>query len=296
MDTDGLHHSGYDPAIVDVVLGEAGNLLRHLEFAAAHTIIIGGVVPSLLVLDPPGPPHVGTTDLDLCLSVAFVEGDTGTYERIETQLRNAGYQPTDASFRWRQTGRLRLVVEFFCPAGDGRVPGTMFRPKAADNPVAKQNMGGKLTALALAEGPLIAADVVPVQREINLPDDGGKTIMTFQVCGLLGFLAAKVGALKQRSKYKDAYDIVWILQNWPGGPAGAAVTIQASPAFTHPDVPGVLDALVEEFSGHDRLGPRSYASFLTGQEADRDERTRLARHAAGTVEALHQALTSAAVG
>jgi hypothetical protein len=290
--TDGLHISGYDPVTLDAVLGEAGHLLRHLGFAAAHTVVIGGVVPSLLVLDPPGQPHIGTTDLDLCLSLALVDGDTGQYERIETQLKKAGYQPTDVSFRWRQTDRLKLVVEFFCPAGDGREPGRMFRPRAADNPVARHNIGGKLAPLALAEGPVITADVVTVPRQVTLPADGGITTITFRVCGLLGFLAAKVGALKERNKPKDAYDIVWIIENWPGGPDGAAQAILASPAYTRPDVPAVLASLFEEFSAHDRLGPRSYATFQADPDADRDERTRWARHAAGTVQALHQSMTA----
>lgn len=84
-------------------------------------MLSGGVVPSLLVLDPPpNRPHVGTTDLDLCLSVTIVEGDTAEYERIENTLRTAGYEPTVDSFRWRQTSRLRLEVEFFCPASANR--------------------------------------------------------------------------------------------------------------------------------------------------------------------------------
>jgi hypothetical protein len=168
LDTDGHHHSAYDPSLVDVVLAEAAHLLRNLGFTAAHTVLIGGVVPSLLVLDPAtNRPHLGTTDLDLCLSVAIVEGDTAEYERIENALRDAGYEPTDDSFRWRQADRLRLQVEFFCPAGDDRPSGKLFRPKASENPTAKQNFGSKLTAVALDAGQVIGDDVVVVPRELE---------------------------------------------------------------------------------------------------------------------------------
>ncbi len=174
MDTDGLHHSEYNPSLVDVVPAEAAHLLRHRGFTAAHTFLIGGVVPSLLVLDPAtNRPHLGTTDLDLCLGVAIVEGDTAEYERIETALRNAGYEPTDDSFRRRQADRLRLQVEFFCPASDDRPSGRLFRPKAAENPTAKQNFSSKLTAIALDAGYVIGDDVVVVA--IDLPDGGGRT-------------------------------------------------------------------------------------------------------------------------
>lgn len=60
------------------ILGETVHLLRNVGLAADHAILIGGLAPGLLVLDP-GPgrsAHAGTTDLDFCLSVALVEGET----------------------------------------------------------------------------------------------------------------------------------------------------------------------------------------------------------------------------
>jgi len=86
---DGEHISGYDPGTSEQILGEAAHLLRHLGFAARHAILIGGLVPGLLVVDP-GPgrqAHIGTTDVDICLSLALIEGDTAEYERIETGLK-----------------------------------------------------------------------------------------------------------------------------------------------------------------------------------------------------------------
>jgi hypothetical protein len=63
---EGINISEYDPSLADAILGEAAHLLRHLGLAGRHAILIGGIVPGLLVLDPgPGrPAHVGTTDLD----------------------------------------------------------------------------------------------------------------------------------------------------------------------------------------------------------------------------------------
>lgn len=132
MATDESLSDAYDPSLVTLLLGEAAWLLRHLGFTAQHTILIGGVVPSLLVLDPSAGPHLGTGDLDLCLSLAIVTGDTAEYERLETALTAAGYEPTDVSFRWRQRDGLHLEVEFFCAASDDRPAGKMFRPKGID--------------------------------------------------------------------------------------------------------------------------------------------------------------------
>lgn len=85
-------------------MAEAADIVRSLGFASAHVVLIGGIVPGLLVpvLDPGIEPHVGTADIDLCLSVALVEGATDTYERIETVLKRLGFAEADASFRWRK--------------------------------------------------------------------------------------------------------------------------------------------------------------------------------------------------
>jgi len=117
---DGQHISGYNPAIGQLLIVEAADILRALGFAASHVVLIGGLVPGLLVpmLDPGIEPHVGTADIDLCLSLALVEGDTETYERMETVIKSLDFEEGDASFRWRRHSGLPLTVEFFCPAGE----------------------------------------------------------------------------------------------------------------------------------------------------------------------------------
>lgn len=86
---DGQHVASYDPDLAEMLVAEAAGLVRALGFMAPHVVVIGGLVPGLLVpvLDPGVEPHVGAADIDLCLSVALVEGDTESYERIETVLK-----------------------------------------------------------------------------------------------------------------------------------------------------------------------------------------------------------------
>src|SRR3954447_4442984 len=99
---EGRHRSQYDPAVAQAVLSEAAGLIKALGFAAQHVALIGGIVPGLLVpvLDPGVEPHIGTTDLDVCLSVAIMEGTTGYYQKIQQTLRDAGFKPTEESWRW----------------------------------------------------------------------------------------------------------------------------------------------------------------------------------------------------
>lgn len=292
MAGDGMHAGEYDPALTDTILGEAAHLLRNMGFAARHAILIGGLVPGLLVLDP-GPghqPHIGTADVDLCLSVALVEGNTAQYERIEAGLRTAGFEPFESTFAWKRTRGTGVKVEFFCPATEGRMPGDLFRPAAADLPRAKHNMGTRLSAITLAAGEAISADVVDIEREVILPDDGGRTTWSFRVTGLVGFLVAKTAALVGRDKPKDAYDIVWLLENWHGGPEGAAATIRESGLMGRRDVIESMRRLETEFAGPDFLGPSSYVRFMAPDGTPADERLYLARQAAAAVSVLIAAL------
>jgi hypothetical protein len=282
---DGQHFSEYDAQVTEDILGEAAHLLRAIGFGSYHTILIGGIVPGLLVLDPPDSarPHIGTTDLDFCLSIALVEGSTAEYERIETALKSSGYEPEGSTFCWRRKTGLRPKVEFFCPENDNCPAGNLFRPKATENPTAKQNMGTSLSAMALRAGGAISADVVEVTRDVQLPDGQGVVRQTFRISGLVGFLVAKVAALTGRDKPKDAYDIVWLLEAWHDGPLGAAATVRATSAYEREDVRTALDILALEFSEVGRVGPQSYLRFMATEADDADSRAGLALRARGAV-------------
>ncbi|MFP3344701.1 hypothetical protein R0J87_19685, partial [Halomonas sp. SIMBA_159] len=90
---------------------------------------------------------------------------------------------------------------------------------------AKHNFGGKLSALSLKAGNVLVEDVETVERAVTLPEGKGKLSIPLRVTGPLAFLLAKKDALVGRDKPKDAYDIVWIIENWPGGPRGAAEAV-----------------------------------------------------------------------
>lgn len=290
---DGRHVSGYDPATAERLVNEAANIVRGLGFAAQHVVLIGGLVPGLLVpvLDPGIEPHVGTADIDLCLSMALVEGDTATYERIENVLKSLGFAESDVSFRWHRRAGLPLTVEFFCPAGEDRPPGRVFRPTAATNPTGKYNLGSRLSALALDAGELLTTDVEIVEREVTLPENKGTVTVSLRVTGPLAFLVAKAQALvgpTARDKPKDAYDIVWLIESWPDGPAAAAAAFSDRPAYGNPAVAEAVAALRDAFARPDRVGARSYARFVA---IGVDEEPRLERRAVGAIAEFLDALS-----
>ena len=286
QEADGQSIDGYEPETLDLILAEAANVIRASGFAAEHIVIIGGLVPNLLVpvVDPGSRPHVGTTDIDLCLSVALVEGGTEEYERLEAVLRNLDFEISDVSFRWIRRSGLKIVVEFFCPAAEDRPAGRTFRPSSQDNPVAKQNFGGRLSALALDAGELVVTDLERVTRRVVLPDGKGEIQFEFWVTGPIAFLVAKLDALVQRDKSKDAYDIVWLIENWPGGPAAAAASFAQRSAFN--DVTAAsLRRLGDVFGNVNQVGPASYARFLLSSSPELDK-----RQSVGAVEEFLDAL------
>jgi hypothetical protein len=269
---------------------EAVRIVRAFGFAGVHVIMIGGLVPSLLVPSPDTglEPHVGTTDLDLCLSVALIDGEVGAYERLEKSLRAAKFDMArdengaSISWRWRGGTGGALTVEFFCATGPGRPAGRLFRPGGV--------VGGKLSALAIEAGRLIDRDARECEVEVDLPDGGGRTRHKLIVAGPGSYLAAKAHALRERTKNKDAYDVVWLAECWPGGQAALADEIRRSPVFD--DLAATIATLREEFASIDAAGSVKYGRFMSAD--DPGQRDYHARRAAGAIQALVRALATPA--
>lgn len=276
----------YDPLVTTALRAEAVRIMRAFGFAGAHVIVVGGLVPSLLVPKPEVgiERHVGTLDLDVCLTVALVEGEVGSYERLEVALRGAGFDMVregekTVSWRWRGGKGLPVTLEFFCPAAVGREAGKLYRPGGV--------VGGKLSAMTLATGRLLDRDHRRVEVEVDLPDGGGRTRHALEVAGPAAYLASKVDALRRRDKNKDAYDLVWLAEGWPGGQRALAIEIRASSIWGDPEFIQALQALREEFANVDASGAVKYARFMRSDEGDFDQ---LARQAVGAVRELLDAL------
>ena len=229
-------------------------------------------------------PHVGTQDLDLCLSIALIEGEVGSYERLEKSLRGAGFEMAtedghSVSWRWRGGIATPLVVEFFCPAGPGREPGKLHRPRGV--------VGGKLSAMTLSAGRLVDLDVREVEVEVDLPGGAGRTHHPMKVVGPAAYLATKADALRRRDKNKDAYDIVWMAEAWPGGQQELATEIRQSRVASEPEFLAAMEVLRREFETIDSAGAVKYARFVADGRQPADYPS---RRAVGAVLALFSKL------
>ena len=265
------------------MVSEAGRLIRGFGFPGAHLTFIGGLVPSLLVpvLDPGLEPHIGSGDIDLCLSIALASGEVGAYERMERTMNDLGFKmkpqgPGSASsWQWVGGAKFRVTVEFFCGEVRGNAPGSLYRP---DGDVTK-----RLSAMTLSAGSLIDRDFVELTVKVDLPD-GSIAGLPFRVTAPAAFLASKSDALARRDKNKDAYDIVWLCEAWPGGQEILAGVVSRSPIFGEAPMQDALTRLGNQFHDIDSIGSRAYAKFvepLASTDLDAS-----ARRASGAVLAL----------
>jgi len=265
-------------------LGIAADVLRSFggSFGGKHLALVGGIVPGLLVTNPPEgiEPHVGTSDLDLLISIALLEGDTADYYgSIVEGLRSLNLAPDEADERtnkWRWVGTIEtnlgsvsVIVEFLCPQTD-----RAGRPQAptAGTP-AEQNFGSssEITALQMKMGHLVAQDTIEVKRQVQTTQ--GLLDYTFPVADLGSWLALKTDAIEGRSKAKDSYDIVWTIAGL--GPEAAAERVARSKllAGEHADeTRSQIDKLINQFSTDEHVGPQQFAVFMGSDNPARDRR------------------------
>jgi hypothetical protein len=263
---------------------------------AKHLIVVGGLVPPLLAPDPPAA-HLGSADIDLCLSVAIVDGATREYYRsIAEQLEPWFALTPPSGFRWTKrtdAPGLAVTVDFLAPAaehGEQRSDGS--RP--LDDETAARNAGTLLRPFPIRTGALIGRDAVAtvVEGVELLYRPGVRADVRIRHAGPVGFLAAKADALDGRDDSKDGYDVAWWCLNAAARSADVAELVLARPAFADPLFLESIALLQRAFRAPDYPGPDGYARELYPHLEAGDEDYELARNAAfASVSELLEVLT-----
>ena len=243
-------------------------------------ILFGGLAPRYLVPEVPDgvEAHLGTTDLDVVLGITVVDEEEAVYTKLQQELRNAGFEPSGASYAWeRRIDDIKVVIEFFCPVEDGEDPGSLRRNPGGET-------GSTISAIRLRGAELAGEDYQVIELEGETLDHGGRRNVEIRVAGILPFLVLKAFAVNSRDKEKDAYDIVWTLNAFgEEGPRSAAEQAAESPVREYSDVEEGIRLLKSHFSELDAPGPSNYARFFLGIAEDDDSRDRLRRSARGVV-------------
>lgn len=226
-------------------------------------VVVGGLVPSLLI-DPAAlpegtPPHVGTLDLDVGLTLALL--DEGRYRALTERLRNAGFtqHETDKGLptrqRWRITASTGTVtVDFLIP------------------PSRETDRGGRLRDIEKDFAAIISPGLnlaFQDQRRVRID---GKTIFgenashEVWVCGPGAFVVLKALAFRGRGENKDAYDLYYLVRNFGGGVEDVAASLR--PLLEDAEARQAIEVLRSDFLDIDGTGPRRVADFLMGQPDD----------------------------
>ncbi|RLB66198.1 MAG: hypothetical protein DRH08_06835 [Deltaproteobacteria bacterium] len=222
--------------------------------------VVGGLVPSLLI--PPtslpvgADPHVGTMDLDLGLDLAIL--DEQRYEGIAERLRESGFQPdendngNEVRQRWTHSTNSLVKIEFLIP------------------PTNEDARPGRLQPLERGLAAFIISGLEVAFRDRILVELSGTTLFgelvsrEIPVCNPGAFVVLKALAFRNRGKFKDAYDLNYMIRNYGNG-------IEDVAAFLAPLVdtdPGQLtiSILREDFMDEKSIGPMRVALFATGAE------------------------------
>jgi hypothetical protein len=138
---------------------------------AERVYLAGGLAPRYLISELPAgvQPHVGSTDVDLIISVAVTTDDAGAYRTLHNNLRQGGFTQGPADFQWRRKlDEGTVLVEFLCET-EAVAAGRIFKPK--------QDYGSKMAALNVAGAELARRDHVEAALEAERLDDAGRGIV-----------------------------------------------------------------------------------------------------------------------
>lgn len=228
-------------------------------------VVVGGLVPSLLIPAESLPEgedvHVGTTDLDLGLSLAIL--DTKRYEDLSLRLNRADFKPDENEEgnptlqRWKITPSAGLKVTL-----DFLISPSLAADKGGDLRHIQKDLAAVITPglhLAFRDKQKISLKGVTLLGE--------KANRDIWVCGPGAFVVLKALAFDQRGENKDAYDLYFVIRNYGRGIEDVCRCL--SPLLEEVETKKALAILNRDFLEPDGIGPSRVAWFqYRGPNAD----------------------------
>ncbi|MBS3789211.1 nucleotidyl transferase AbiEii/AbiGii toxin family protein [Candidatus Bipolaricaulota bacterium] len=232
-----------------------------------YIVIVGGLVPALLIDQPksnrnddPAVSHVGTRDVDIGFSLGIIEYEP--YRRIVERLGQSGFRRDKneagnlTNHRWITEDKDSTVTVDF------QIPPDEKSPAAGK----MQNITGKLSAIVTPGLRLAFKDTEKRIIEHKTPA-GDQIEREIKTCGPASFLVLKALAINEREKWKDYYDIFYLLRNWPEGIKYIAEQLIQLKQFDRGShVETCVTVLRRDFKSLDHVGPRNVARFFYGED------------------------------
>jgi hypothetical protein len=218
----------------------ARRLLRQVcEILAEHredAVLIGGWVPGLL-FPAADPPHPGSIDVDVALRLEKV-----AYAKVVAVLVSRGFHQRKNGYEFVKE------VDF----GNGRKAWAKL-----DLLTSVQHQEEHFSHSSLAARPQAMRGTEMAFRNNAIPDLDLAGDFSLRVAGIVAFLVMKGLALHDRRETKDAYDILFCLENYPDGLAELAA--EFSPFLGDELVRESLQKLAGKFRSEDDDGPHRVA-------------------------------------
>ena len=268
-------------------------LLRGLGPWKRCIYLVGGLTPRYLVPSPPPGvrPHAGTRDVDLVVDLPLLV-EVEAYRTLERNLANLGMRRaanddgSRPSWRWerRTDARTLVVVEFLSDVGAG---GTAGRAMA----LPEQR---RVSAMSIPHVSMVRDLYDEAEIRARLLDDRGIVRERIRHANVVSFVCLKAFAFDDRLEDKDAYDLLYCIENGVGGvPAVASAFNEAMARTAHGDtIRSALDILRERFAtdpevaGFEKDGPKAVAAFESEDLRDRDRRMLRRRNVSTVIEGM----------
>jgi hypothetical protein len=256
------------------VLLELVHLLGEIK---DEMVIIGGWTPTF-ILPQSDDPHVGSLDIDVALDFSKIPDDT--YQTILKAFLKHGYtQDKEQPFRFFRKVKIEgaepINVEVDLMAGEYGGTGKGHRTQKVQDVRARKARGCDLAFDA----------AVTVTLDGNLPD-GGKDTASFKVAGIVPFLVMKGMTMYERMKEKDAYDIYYCVEHFPGGVEGLAAEFKSF--IKNKLVIEGLGKIRNKFASVEHIGPKWVADFL--EVTEKEDREIIMRRAYEKINELLELL------
>ena len=227
-----------------------------------NIVLVGGWVPELL-LSTAKSPHIGSIDVDLALNHLKLQ-DEG-YKSIQSLLIERGYIQGKQPFIFNRklvVGGNEISVQVDMLSGEYQGTTKGHRHQRIQGGLARKTRGCDL-----------AFDNPVVVTVVGEMPSGARDTVKVRVASIVPFLVMKGMALDDRLKEKDAWDIYYCIQNYPGGLD--RLIGEFKPYIKHGLVKEGLEKIAKHFASEKNVGPRFVADFeeITDPE-DREVRER----------------------
>lgn len=241
--------SDYQKDAVDACLSVMIEVMTILGEFRDHIVLIGGWVPFFLLKEKQNE-HTGSLDIDLAFD--FKNISMQTYRTILQLLKQHKYEQGVQPFIFyreiKTAGGKAIRVQIDLLSGEYGGTGRSHRTQKVQDARARKARGSDL----------VFEDYSTIKISGKMPDGAENEIM-IKIANVVPFLVMKGMVLWEAYKEKHAYDIYFIVRNFPGGIDGLAD--QFKPVLSNRLVQEGLGKIRGKFEKINSIGPKWIVNF-----------------------------------